>query len=124
MLPESVMVCHPALLLRAQGDAVLRVAAELRDFLLGECEACRHRVPRNLVWGTQDAYVHHYGGDPGTVAPCESKVPPSLLSDLDKMEAVGRWLVSAQTISLPIRSPGIPAAGHAASGFTAGATCS
>lgn len=29
------------------------------------CVACKEGVPRSLVWGTTDTYVHNYGGNPG-----------------------------------------------------------
>lgn len=37
---------------------------------LPACAACRDGIRRELVWGTDDTYVHHYGDAPGTVVPC------------------------------------------------------
>lgn len=47
------------------------------------CVACREGVPRSLVWGCADAYIHNYGGEPGTIAPCTSKSGPLDLTGID-----------------------------------------
>ena len=45
------------------------------------CLACEEGVPRSLAWGTTDTFVHYYGGNPGTVAPCTAHVEKQTAPD-------------------------------------------
>lgn len=99
---------------KLDGAALMRIARELRETLTTDCEACRRGIPRQQVWGTDEdpKYTHHYGGEPGTVAPCMCEVPTSVFDDLDRVEGVGLWLFWTQPIVFPISN--LPLYGRAA----------
>lgn len=90
---------------RADGQALVRIAREVRAVVIGECCACRDRVPRHAIEGCDPPqYVHWYPGSKGaesTCAPCLSDVEQTVLDDLDKVAEIGAWLACSTPIVLP-----------------------
>lgn len=83
--------------------ALIRIARELREAVVADCIACRDRIPRNQIEGTDPPkYVHRYGGNPGTCAPCTNDVEQGVLDDIDTVAEIGYWIYATQPIMLPL----------------------